>query len=764
MKYAKKPSAIFILLYALSVLCVSALAQSNPIIQENSLPGTTQWQLSNPANDTDLQIKGYASATSVNQGESIDFHVAVNPVQNFRIDIYRLGWYDGDGGRLVKSISSVTGETQPDLDIDADTGLISAPWNISHTLTIPTSWVSGIYLAKITNAAGFDNHIVFVVRDDNRQADLLYQQPVTTYQAYNSFPNDQTTGKSLYEFSSFGLPTLTGNKRAVRVSFNRPYSDGGSGLLFGWELEFIRWVEREGYDIAYSTNIDTHRAGSKLIDYRAFLSVGHDEYWSKEMYDAAEKARNEGVHLGFFGSNNVYWQIRLDPENGVPNRIVTSYKDPQLDPINNPDLKTDLWRNVGRPEQTLIGIQFSTLNDFTTDGSANGDFVVQNTYHWVYNGTGFADGDVVPKIIGYEIDTFFPNTPKPVGQGYTLLAESPFVDFANNVENAHASIYQAPKSAWVFATGSLSWNWALDRPGFVDTRIQKMAANVLDRFVNANNVSKMLSPQPESTLPAGSIEFNWSAIAEADYWLEVGASPGSSEYYGAGQGDETSATLDNLPTDGSTVYIRLWTILNGAWTYNDYSYITSDSGNDNLATLVQPVPGATLLSAAATFAWTNVNADQHWLEVGATPGGGEYYGQDQGTGTFVTVDNLPTDGSTIYVRLWTIKNNSWRFDDYQFTATTASPAVITEPTDNQLETTTVTFSWEDVGADQYWLEVGATPGGGEYYGQDQGTSTSATISDLPNDGSTIYVRLWTIRGFVWTPTTAEFTAPTAPTP
>src|SRR5262249_25191341 len=177
--------------------------------------------------------------------------------------------------------------------------------------------------ALLTNAQKFQNYIIFVVRDDQRVADLLYQQSVTTYQANNNYPNDNTTGKSLYEFNSFGANTVTGGPQAVKVSFDRPSINDGAGEFFMCEVYFVRWIERMGYDVAYATDIDTHANGARLRNYKGFLSVGHDEYWSQAMYDAAEAARDAGVNLAFFGANALYWQVRFEPSSrGVPNRVM----------------------------------------------------------------------------------------------------------------------------------------------------------------------------------------------------------------------------------------------------------------------------------------------------------------------------------------------------------------------------------------------------------------------------------------------------------
>src|SRR5438445_7216830 len=239
----------------------TAVAQSsNPIVIENQQPGTSQWRIGTRGTDAVGQIKGYASATSVNKGENITFFVSTNPSQTYTIDVYRLGWYQGLGGRLMQQIGPLSGVPQPTCPTDATTGMIECNWAPGYTLTTQTSWTSGIYFAVLTNAQMYQNYIVFVVRDDSRVAALLYQQPVTTYQAYNDYPYDNTTGKSLYGFNSYGATTVTGGKNAAKVSFDRPYSDDGTGIVWGnsvfsWEISLVRWLEKSGYDVTYATDV-----------------------------------------------------------------------------------------------------------------------------------------------------------------------------------------------------------------------------------------------------------------------------------------------------------------------------------------------------------------------------------------------------------------------------------------------------------------------------------------------------------------------------
>src|SRR5437667_9443599 len=145
-------------------------AADNPIVIENQQPGSTGWQASRYASDTGGQIKGYASATSVNKGMPITFYVTVNPDQTFTIDVYRVGWYQGLGGRLLQHIGPFNGPRQAPCPVNAATGLIACNWSPSYTLSVPTTWTSGIYLAVLTNAQSYQNYIVFVERDDSRVA------------------------------------------------------------------------------------------------------------------------------------------------------------------------------------------------------------------------------------------------------------------------------------------------------------------------------------------------------------------------------------------------------------------------------------------------------------------------------------------------------------------------------------------------------------------------------------------------------------------
>jgi len=315
------------------------------------------------------------------------------------------------------------------------------------------------------------------VRDDDRKADLLYQQPVTTYQAYNNYPSGGG-GKSVYGFSSEGGNTVVSATRAVKVSFDRPYSKSGAGQVFRWEHDLLMWLEREGYDISYTTSIDVHAGRSSLTDYKGFISPGHDEYWTKEMMDFLEIARDEGTGIAVFGANAMYWQIRMESSNGDGvERVMTVYKDGLVDPEPNPNLKTIKHREVGRPEQGIIGVQYGICC-----AAQNGDYIVQNSDHWIYQGSGFDDGDAVPGILGYEVDARAEGIPLTAGDKQVLLSNSFYAGSLNRMLDANSSIYRTNAGNWVFASGTMSWSWALNRSDYVDAGIQQTTRNLLNRL------------------------------------------------------------------------------------------------------------------------------------------------------------------------------------------------------------------------------------------------------------------------------------------
>jgi hypothetical protein len=481
----------------------------NPVVLENRHQGTDRWDIPWPGyritDDRRLNIKGYATAVSVLQGQSIDLRITTRRHEPFTVDVYRLGYYHGHGGRHIEQLGPYDGAPQPACVTLPYSGVVTCPWHTSVSLPVPASWTSGVYLAVLTTRSRFQSEIPFTVRD-TRPADILYMTPVNTYQAYNNFPFDPPrgvgwnsgahplSGRSLYDYNSPVAPGYPDGKPAYKVTFDRPYSseygNPGNGGLTDFEPFTIAFLEQRGYDVSYTTDVDADAEPGTLLDHGVVMVSGHSEYWSKGMYDAAYAARDAGVSLFFIASNEIYWQVRyLDDAEGRSRRVVVGYKDFKPDPVVDPALRTIRWRDLGRPEQELAGVQFPVDGNMDWGGQP---LVPTHTGFWPFAGTGLKDGVPVPgELVGYEIDAFDPAYPAPDALWRVLLASSPFVNFEGNDYTHNASIYKARSGALVFATGTMDWAWALAPGGSSDGTVdnvrpalQRIAENVLQRMLH----------------------------------------------------------------------------------------------------------------------------------------------------------------------------------------------------------------------------------------------------------------------------------------
>ena len=493
------------LLFVLTPGCSDWLPGADPTPVENRREGSPDWQLSRPAGAG--EIEGYASAASARPGDRISLHVSTRS-RRFDVRIYRLGWYGGAGARQIHEKRGIPGGIRTRLQPNPADGLVACDWPASVTFRIGRRWTTGVYLARLTGADdGMQAFVPFVVREGRgrRRAPFVLPIAVATWQAYNNWG-----GKSLYDFNSVG------GQRALRVSFDRPYAAGegawaglGAGELLtvahaprkaGWEYPMIRWLEREGYDVAYATTIDLDADSTTFDGRRAILVAGHDEYWTRGVRDRFEAARDRGVNLAFFGANLGYWQVRLEPSKaGVPRRTIFCAKDHTLDPVVDTEADRDLtvhFRHLHprRPENALIGVMTAEAEE-----PVEGAFVptAAASASWVFHGTAAARGDstAIPGIVGYEVDRSFASdelfgawTPR----GLEVLGRSGVRLRDGRTGTSEATLYRASSGAFVFAAGTVQWSWGLDdwgapalRPALAHPDVRRVTANLMQAFGRA---------------------------------------------------------------------------------------------------------------------------------------------------------------------------------------------------------------------------------------------------------------------------------------
>jgi hypothetical protein len=446
----------------------------------------------------------------VNSGEPVRLYVST-ALPDYDLEVYRMGWYGGTGGRLITAARTLPGQNQPVPPPDPLTGLISAGWDLSYTVQTGEDWVTGVYLVKLIGSDGSVGYALFALRNDGIRADLFHQVALTTYQAYNNWG-----GKSLYDFNS-------GGGKATKVSFDRPYQFSGQGLFFDADFPMIRFLESRGYNLTYGTSLDLHASPEVLDSRSVFVSSFHDEYWSAQMREHLLNAHDAGMHLAFFDSNNVYWQVRFEPSaDGRPDRVMVCYKDTS-DPIatTDPGLTTVRWRDtpVSRPENALLGVMYEA--DFTW--GLGFPWIVANADHWIYHGTGLRSGDVIPDLVGYEYDRVFDYGATP--EQITLLADSP-IKLPDGRSGTHNAVLRtAPHGALTFSAGTNYWPWALDDSDFKtlpsDPRVQLMTNNLLQTMIAGTPPADPRAQEAVQT-PASAAPSPYKAMVLAEhpvgYW------------------------------------------------------------------------------------------------------------------------------------------------------------------------------------------------------------------------------------------------------
>jgi hypothetical protein len=361
-------------------------------------------------------------------------------------------------------------------------------WGVSASWSTASA-ASGIYLARLKRIdTGGASHIVFIVRDDARQADFVFQTSDTTWQAYNQYG-----GGSLYcggPHSNAGtVYSCTG--RATKVSYNRPFdtrAHDATSFVFNAEYPMVRWLEANGYDVKYISGVDTDRRAADLVGPKkpkVFLSVGHDEYWSAAQRASVEAARNAGVNLAFLSGNEIYWKTRWEPSvdgSNTPYRTLVGYKDTlggvKLDPM--PNVTTGTWRDLrfgspvadgGRPENALIG-QIWTVNSGTSTMSVPASmsalrFWRNTSVAALTSGSATLGTDT----LGYEWGEDLDNGSRPAGiihlSSTTVPGVEKILDFGETVGIGTAThnltLYRHDSGALVFGAGTVQYAWGPGR-------------------------------------------------------------------------------------------------------------------------------------------------------------------------------------------------------------------------------------------------------------------------------------------------------------
>jgi hypothetical protein len=522
--------------FALAAATPAAQAAApNLITLENEKPGTPQsvWQI-DPGQDSTL-IQGFTTEISTNVGGTVSFKIDnLTGTPNYHINIYRLGYYGGDGATLEATVqhTASTSVIQPAPLTDPSTGIVDAGnWSVTDSWTLPSSAISGVYVANVIDGSQIFQ-IPFVVRDDSSTSDIVFQTDDETWQAYNGWG-----GADVYGGNGPGP-----DGASYGVSYNRPITtrDGSSGgesgtsndMVFSAEYPAIYWLEENGYDVSYISGIDAATNGSLLLNHKVYMDVGHDEYWTDSQRANVQAAADAGVNLMFLSGNEIYWQTRLAPSmdsTADANRTLITYKDTHANAVIDPTgTATGTYMDArfassggmsGIPSNSLTGTVFQVDSDRTDTLTIPYDM----TQLRFWRNTSVADtapgqtASLVQNLLGYEWDSSPDNGFRPTGlvdlSSTTLQVSTDLLDYGNTVGNGTATHnlveYRDPVSgALVFGAGTVFWSWGLSSdhdqvtgaPTPTDPNVQQAMVNLFaDMGVQPTTLQASLVIATQST-------------------------------------------------------------------------------------------------------------------------------------------------------------------------------------------------------------------------------------------------------------------------
>ena len=392
-------------------------------------------------------VTGYCWPQSVGRGEHIGLHMSSSGARPVSVEIARVG---GQREVVFTSASVATG----DHETPKTASSTGCHWPVALTVEVEPSWRSGYY--EVVMEIEVDDKVrrdyaFFVVRPQSKER-IVVALATNTWHAYNDFggTNLYTGGTHVSmqrpmsagflhkpfgkgrRVTGTGAPDPQNAAHVGYIQLNHLSGYAGSAGWPDWEHPFIAWAEREGFEVGVCSNADLEDHPEVLDDASVYLSVGHDEYWSKGMRDTVEGFVARGGNAAFFSGNTSMWQVRIE---GRDRDVMVGYKgffkdDPLMGTARQSEVTT-LWSDVivGRPENFMTGVTF-TRGGYHRIGrnvtAGLGGYTVHRADHWIFDGTGLRYGEVLGSnatVVGYECDgcafTYRDGLPYPTGEDGT---------------------------------------------------------------------------------------------------------------------------------------------------------------------------------------------------------------------------------------------------------------------------------------------------------------------------------------------------------
>ncbi|MEV1321949.1 N,N-dimethylformamidase beta subunit family domain-containing protein [Micromonospora arborensis] len=538
---------------------------STIVAAENLLPGTLRatWDLPSGSFGGHAALQGFADGFSVDKSETVPFKIGQSDSAGWTAQVYRLGWYGGTGARLIATLAPdstqlAASQSQPaPADVDPVTTLLSADcaaWATTLEWTPPAWAPSGMYVLRLNRVGGGASHVMFVLRDDDRTADLMLMPSDSTWHAYNAWGglgSGQYAGNSLY----YGTAVNQYNPDAARyVSYNRPIVNRGScdpGRDYGavrwsnfWTGEYpmVRFLERNGYDIKYYSCLDAagDPDGDLLTNVGAAMMVGHNEYWSDAMRSGWEAAKAAGTSVFSCAGNEVFWRlVGSAPDSSGRPRTWECYKS-TIDSRGSTGRTewTGTWRDPSgagkggdQPENTLTGTIFVVNGPDLRSLVVPADGGYSATPLWRHTAVAALTSGQTwaspSQILGFEWDTYGPAGTSGTGSAYMADPHADSV-YCSDVTYSIASgvlltgpgdeydaagtathrlvVHPGGDGALAFGTGTINWALGVDSANVyqnvgndnTSTVIQQATVNVLADMgaTAATLMSGLTAPSP----------------------------------------------------------------------------------------------------------------------------------------------------------------------------------------------------------------------------------------------------------------------------
>jgi hypothetical protein len=277
-------------------------------------------------------------------------------------------------------------------------------WPTWATVQAGEDWVSGVYLGRLTTCpassttvASWQSYVIFIVTDD-KPADILFQCSDNTWQAYNGWPE----ADSLYTRGANG----TSLHDDYDVSFDRPYGRQaqfesvvcdpqsiGSGEFLSLEFPAVFWLEQQGLSVRYVSNSDMVSVAAG-VGCKAFISIGHDEYWDIRQYESARTLRDNGMSLLFLSGNSVAWVSPLtDGGRTIARR--GRYGDTTTEGGKQGVAEFGPFPITDNPDEGLL----MGARNAATGVMGGGDWRCEAPDHWIFHGTGMRKNETIPGLV-----------------------------------------------------------------------------------------------------------------------------------------------------------------------------------------------------------------------------------------------------------------------------------------------------------------------------------------------------------------------------